>query len=213
MPNWEYSEKYNNIHIRALDNIDVSYFLHVTATGVDNYPYQLTVRKGDAWKPIFEEKGDETAIYEAIADVINGYYLNITPPSRELFNKLNTDRYPKGKYWFEWSSHRYYEGHYYNTDIHAYTSEGDYDREGDSDESKIFNSWEELLDGLDEEGLLTDIVLEDITPEDIEEGLDKENHVIWSYEVEKDEQEDEDDLGHVEFYSEIFEITIYGERI
>jgi len=213
MPEWSYTEKYNNIYVHALDNIDTDYHVFITTTGIDNYPYQLTVRKGDAWKPIFEEKGNETAIYEAIADVINGYYLNITPPSRELFNKLSIDRYPKGKYWFEWNSWRYYNGHYWNDDIKAYTPEGDYDRPGDSGRSKIFNSWEELLDSLEEKDLLADEVLEDITPEDIEKGLDKENHAIWSYKVEKDEQEDEDDMGHVEFYSEVFEITIYGERV
>ena len=210
----------NMLMAYGLDNLDNVYRLEVKPNFIEKftlnqkYPFILKVyNKKYGGEPIFEDKGTYNNIMDAIEDAINIYYLNVDTVNltEDMFKKLYTDPvYPEGKYWFSYDSWKYFDGHYYNTDIHAYTPEGDYDKAGDSEVSKKYDSWDDLCKALDDEYLLTDSV-EDIEPEDIEKAQNSTDHLVLEYEVEK-EFFAEDEYGHTENGVKNFTVKIFAEK-
>lgn len=86
-------------------------------------------------------------------------------------------------------------GHYWNSDIHAYTPEGDEVIETSGWKSPIFSDWNELINALDEDLLLADEV-EDLNPNELCPTTDKKDRkVLYSYEYTRFET-DEDEYGH-----------------
>lgn len=209
----------NELYAVGIDNLDNVYRIEIKPNYQNKelnkqYPFTIKVfNKPRGGEPIFEDRGNFGDIIDTVDDIINNYYLNISNNLDEkLLSKLITDPvFPEAKYWYTYDSWRYYAGHYYNTDVHAYTPEGDYDKPGDNYKSEEFKTWYELLDALDEELLLTDNVY-DIQPEDIDKALQTSDHKVTEYEVEL-EKEDDDEYGHYEQFTENITVTIYAEPI
>lgn len=102
---------------------------------------------------------------------------------------------PPMEYYYEVSDGSYtISGHYWNDDIHAYTPEGDSDGYTEGFESDTFDTWEELIDDLDNEGFLCSKV-EDMDPTQVESVQTKIGKLLCEYETTKYETH-EDDYGH-----------------
>jgi len=97
-------------------------------------------------------------------------------------------------------------GYYYNNDIHAYTPEGDEQGEKDGWKSTIFNSWDELLNGLDDELLLNEEI-EDFNPDNVTPVEKNGCKVLLETETTKFETDDDED-GHYWEGEVLYEIWI-----
>ena len=104
------------------------------------------------------------------------------------------------------------DGHYWNDDIKAYTPEGDEYKEKDGWTSDKFATWDDLLNDLDSELLLTPDdgnSIEDIEDPDTLPVTEKDGRkVIFEYTAVKHEIDDEEEYNYYEEYDVYYDIQV-----